>query len=96
MSGKRAVGRITSAEGAPVVRDESKPEPRSRSVESKVGKPRPSGGNRPGRPAIGEPAQIRLPADLLADVDRLARAEGVTRSQWIRQALAARVAAAKG
>ena len=49
--------------------------------------------SRPGRPAIGEPVQIRLPADMLADVDRLARAEGVTRSQWVRQALAARVAA---
>lgn len=52
--------------------------------------------NRPGRPAIGEPVQIRLPAALLADVEMLAAAEGVTRSQWIRQALAARVAAAKG
>ena len=49
--------------------------------------------NHPGRPAIGEPVQIRLPGDLLAAVDRLARAEGVTRSQWVRQALAARVAA---
>ena len=49
--------------------------------------------NRPGRPSIGEPVQIRLPADLLADIDRLARAEGVTRSRWVRQALAARVAA---
>ena len=52
--------------------------------------------NRPGRPAVGEPVQIRLPAQLLADVEMLAAAEGVTRSQWIRQALAARVAAAKG
>lgn len=52
--------------------------------------------NRPGRPAIGEPVQIRLPAPLLADIEKLAGAEGVTRSQWIRQALAARVAAAKG
>ena len=52
--------------------------------------------NRPGRPAIGEPVQIRLSAAMLADIDRLARAEGVTRSQWIRQALAARVAAANG
>lgn len=51
--------------------------------------------SRPGRPAIGEPVQIRLPAAMLADIDRLAAAEGVTRSQWIRQALAARVAAAK-
>ena len=52
--------------------------------------------NRPGRPAIGEPVQIRLPADLLADIDKLAAVEGATRSAWIRRALAARVAAAKG
>ena len=51
---------------------------------------------RPGRPAIGEPINVRLPAAMLADIERLARAEGVTRSQWVRQALAARVAAAKG
>lgn len=51
--------------------------------------------NRPGRPAIGEPVQIRLPAAMLADIERLARAEGVTRSAWIRQALAARIEAAK-
>ena len=30
--------------------------------------------NRPGRPAIGEPVQIRLPAAMLADIDRLAGA----------------------
>lgn len=52
--------------------------------------------NRPGRPAVGEPVQIRLPAAMLAAIDRLAGAEGVTRSQWVRQALAARIAAAKG
>ena len=51
---------------------------------------------RPGRPAIGEPVQIRLPAAMLADIDRLAAAEGVTRSAWMRQAMAARIEAAKG
>lgn len=96
MSRRPAVGRITSAEGAPVVRDESKPEPRSRSVESQVGKSRFSGRGRPGRPAVGEPVQIRLPAAMLADIERLARAEGVTRSAWMRQAMAARIEAAKG
>ena len=52
--------------------------------------------SRPGRPAVAEkPTQVRIPADLLAAIDALAAAEGVTRSRWIRQALAARVAAAR-
>lgn len=51
--------------------------------------------NRAGRPAIGDPIQIRLPADTLAEIDATAEAEGVTRSQWIRQAIAARLHAAK-
>jgi metal-responsive CopG/Arc/MetJ family transcriptional regulator len=50
---------------------------------------------RPGRPAVGEPIQIRLPADTLAEIDAIAQAEGVTRSQWIRQAIAARLHAAR-
>ena len=51
--------------------------------------------NRAGRPAIGDPIQIRLPADTLAEIDATAEAEGVTRSQWIRQAIAARLRWAK-
>lgn len=50
---------------------------------------------RPGRPAVGEPVQIRLPADMLTAIDATAKAEGVTRSAWIRQALAARLHAAR-
>lgn len=49
-----------------------------------------------GRPAIGDPIQIRIPADMLAAIDATAKAEGVTRSRWIRQALAARLHAARG
>lgn len=52
-------------------------------------------GTGPGRPAVGKAIQIRLPADMIADVDATAQAEGVTRSQWIRQAVAARLAAAR-
>ncbi len=51
--------------------------------------------SRPGRPAVGEPIQIRLPADMLAGIDTTASAEGVTRSQWIRQAIAARLVASQ-
>ena len=51
---------------------------------------------RPGRPAIGEPINLRLPASMLADIDATAEAEGVNRSQWIRQAIAARLLSAKG
>ena len=49
-----------------------------------------------GRPAIGDPIQIRIPADMLAAIDATAKSEGVTRSRWIRQALAARLLAARG
>ncbi len=51
--------------------------------------------SRPGRPAIGSPIQLRFPAETVAEIDALAAAEGVTRSQWIRQAVAARLHAAK-
>jgi metal-responsive CopG/Arc/MetJ family transcriptional regulator len=47
-----------------------------------------------GRPAIGPAIQIRIPADMLAEIDATAAAEGVTRVQWIRQAVAARLHAA--
>lgn len=50
---------------------------------------------RTGRPPIGEPINLRLPAVMLADIDATARAEGVTRSQWIRQAVAARLHTAR-
>ena len=45
-----------------------------------------------GRPAIGEPINIRLPADMLARIDAAAQTEGITRSEWMRQALAERLA----
>lgn len=51
---------------------------------------------KPGRPVVGEPFNLRLPAAMLAEVDAMAAAEGISRPQWIRQALAARLAAAKG
>lgn len=51
---------------------------------------------RSGRPPVGPVIQVRMPADMLASIDATSRAEGVTRSRWIRQALAARLHAAKG
>ena len=51
---------------------------------------------RPGRPAVGGTIQIRIPPDMLTELDATAEAEGVTRSAWIRQALAARLRAARG
>ena len=47
-----------------------------------------------GRPAIGRPIQIRLPEAMITELKATAAAEGVTRAQWIRQAIAARLAAA--
>ena len=43
---------------------------------------------RPGRPQTGTAIHTRLPADLLAQVDERARAEGVTRAEMIRSLLA--------
>ena len=40
-----------------------------------------------GRPRIGEPVLIRLPADLLADVDKRAVADDVSRAEMIRRLL---------
>lgn len=44
-----------------------------------------------GRPAEGRPVQIRIPDQLLAQVDSVARTQGVTRAQMIRQLLAERL-----
>ena len=44
-----------------------------------------------GRPVIGSQIKIAIPADMLARIDGTAAAEGVTRSTWIRQAVAARL-----
>ena len=40
------------------------------------------------------PIQIRLPEAMITELDATAAAEDVTRAQWIRQAVAARLAAA--
>lgn len=45
-----------------------------------------------GRPAIGPQIKIRLDPDVLARIDDLADAAGVTRSAWVRSALEAAVA----
>lgn len=47
---------------------------------------------KPGRPAIGEPINIRLPADMLARIDAAAQTEGITRSEWMRRAFIERLA----
>ena len=47
-----------------------------------------------GRPTVGGLVQLRMPDALLAEVDRLAAAEGLTRSAWIRRAIAARTGSA--
>jgi hypothetical protein len=39
----------------------------------------------PGRPEIGPAFSVRFPADLLARVDQLAGACGLTRAAWLRQ-----------
>lgn len=44
-----------------------------------------------GRPAVGSPIQIRIPAAMVEAIDRAAAAAGVTRSEWIRQACAERL-----
>lgn len=46
---------------------------------------------RAGRPSIGKPIQIRIPDAMLARIDGTAEAEGIDRSTWIRQAIAARL-----
>jgi hypothetical protein len=40
----------------------------------------------PGRPAIGEPVNVRLGDALLARVDACARLDGMTRAEWVRRA----------
>lgn len=52
-------------------------------------------GAKAGRPAIGAPIQMRFPAETVAEIDAMAAAEGVTRSQWVRQAVSARLHAAQ-
>lgn len=46
-----------------------------------------------GRPKLGEPVLIRLPAELVARIDAQARAQGITRPELIRRVLAAGVSA---
>jgi hypothetical protein len=41
----------------------------------------------PGRPPVGPPIQIRLPADLLAEIDVDAENLGLTRAAYIREVL---------
>jgi len=47
--------------------------------------PRPRRG---GRPAIGPQTTIAFPPAMLARVDAAAKAEGITRAEWVRQACA--------
>lgn len=42
-----------------------------------------------GRPPVGTAINMRLPADLLAEVDAAAGAEGVSRAEMIRRLVAA-------
>ena len=44
-----------------------------------------------GRPAIGPQVNISIAPDMLARVDEAAKAAGVSRSEWIRQAISARL-----
>lgn len=44
-----------------------------------------------GRPKIGAQINIAIPPGMLTRIDGAAAAEGVTRSAWIRQAIAARL-----
>ena len=40
---------------------------------------------------MGKPIQIRIPEAMLTRIDGTAEAEGIDRSTWIRQAIAARL-----
>ena len=42
----------------------------------------------PGRPAIGRQANFAMSPDMLADIDAAAEQDGVSRSEWVRQAVA--------
>lgn len=42
---------------------------------------------RPGRPEIGPAVQVRLPEDLLEQIDALAEQAGISRAETIRQLL---------
>ena len=44
-----------------------------------------------GRPAIGPQIAIAFPPDMLARVDDAALAAGISRSEWVRRAVAARL-----
>lgn len=44
-----------------------------------------------GRPAIGPQVNISIAPDMLARVDEAAKAAGASRSEWIRQAISARL-----
>jgi predicted transcriptional regulator len=48
----------------------------------------------PGRPKIGEMVHFRLPDEIRRQVAALAADEGVSQSEWMRQAIAAQVARA--
>lgn len=54
---------------------------------------------RTGRPPLAPDTAfygVRMPASVMADVDRRAKAEGVTRSEMLRRLLAAGLAVNKG
>lgn len=44
-----------------------------------------------GRPEVGPQIKVRLPEEVIAAVDALAAAEGITRSAWIRACVSAAV-----
>jgi len=45
-----------------------------------------SGPNLGGRPEVGPAFSVKFPPDLLAKVDEAARADGVSRAEWLRRA----------
>ena len=47
--------------------------------------------SRGGRPPIGPQINVAIPPETVARVDAAARAVGVSRSEWIRQAIAERL-----
>ena len=42
----------------------------------------------PGRPPIGRQVNFSMSPDMLADIDAAAERDGVSRSEWVRQAVA--------
>ena len=43
---------------------------------------------KPGRPPIGRQVNFAMSPDMLADIDAAAERDGVSRSEWVRQAVA--------